>query len=292
MIAGLVVFVLIDVALVAWAFTATHSTPHQQAAPIPTFSRVPETPRPTPTATATAPVASVTAAPRLLAAVNGTIAYRATRGSCTGADAVLERTADGGATWQALDTARDGIHTIARIYNVSDTRVSLVAGAGDDCSTQGFASFTGGRFWEPADDLGDQSYIDPDDPSSLHVASDTEAAPCAAPLQLAEGGDSTAVLCSDGVRVRSAQGEWQSAPMPGALAVAATDAGYDLAAAGVQGCAGVAIESFSAQSPQPQLVGCAASATPDGATLAVSGTTVWLWSGTSVLTSSDGGASW
>jgi len=290
-IIGIAAFLLVDVALVGWAVSASHPDVEAKPGPIPTFTNRPDTPAAS--ATPTTPATPTVAAPRLLVAVSATEAYRATRGACTGGDTVFEKTTDGGATWQASKTGRYAFHTMLTLSGATDTHVSAVVGAGSSCAIGSYSSFTGGQFWqEYPDNLADANYIDPADRSTLHLAGATQDAPCPAALQLATGTNSTAVLCADTVFTRAGNGVWASAAVPGVLALAPSDDGYTLAVAGVTGCSGVAIESLDVGGT-PAPVGCDAAVTsPAGVTLAQQGSNLWLWSGDTVAVSTDAGATW
>jgi hypothetical protein len=291
-IIGIAAFLLIDVALVAWALTSTHPKVSATPGPIPTFTNRPATPTATPTPTPP-PAPTAQAAPRLLIAVSATVAYRATPGACTGGDTVFEKSTDAGASWQASDTGQYKFHTMLALSDASDTRVSAVVGAGTDCKIGAYSSFTGGQFWqEYPQNLPSASYIDPADRSKIHTGGAVQPAPCPAALQLASSANSTAVLCADTVFTRAGDGTWASAPVPGVLALAPSGSGYTLAVAGAAGCPGVSIQSLPVGG-SPAAVGCDASVTePVEVTLAQQGQTLWLWSGDAVAVSADAGATW
>jgi hypothetical protein len=296
-IIAIAAFLLIDVALVAWALSASHPDVNAKPGPIPTFTNRPATPTVSPTPTPP-PAPSVVAAPRLLIAVSATEAYRATPGACaagnnTAADTVFEKSTDAGATWQASNLGQYKFHTMLTLSGASDTQISAVVGAGANCAIGAYSSFTGGQFWqEYPNNLASANYIDPADRSKIHTGGAAQPAPCPAALQLASGANSTAVLCADTVFTRAGDGTWASAPVAGVLALTASDSGYTLAVAGVAGCPGVSIQSLSVGGA-PTAVGCAASVTaPAEVTLAQQGQNVWLWSGDKVAVSTTAGATW
>ncbi len=294
-----VVFVLVDVALVVVALAATHSDVPRTHGPIPTFSSPPRaTPTPTatstPTATATPLATDTAAAPRFLSALSATDAWRATPGSCSGADAVVEHSTDGGARWVIASTTRYAIHRVLALDGGA-THTGVVGGVGDACTPRYYTTFTGGKFWaEYPDSLAGAVFIDPGN-NALHLAASTVAAPCIAPLQIAKSSNGVAVLCTDVVFVRSAAASWVRLPMSGVLAVAASDSGYTLAVSGASGCSGVRIESLPSAvtaASSPTTVGCASLAETSQVTLAQHGSVLWLWSGMSVKVSTDAGATW
>ncbi|MEO8908075.1 MAG: hypothetical protein ABI310_08365, partial [Microbacteriaceae bacterium] len=138
-VVGIAAFLLVDVALAAWALSTTRANGDpSNPGPIPTFTNMP-TARPTPTATPTPIQPAAQAAPRLFAAVSATEAYRASPGSCTGPAAVLEKTTDAGATWAPQPTARYNFRTLLALSEATDTNLSAVAGANANCAISAYA---------------------------------------------------------------------------------------------------------------------------------------------------------
>ncbi|TAM70033.1 MAG: hypothetical protein EPN48_06505 [Microbacteriaceae bacterium] len=290
---GVSAFLLVDIALATWAMSTTRATTPETPGPIPTFASVPSS-RPTPTETSTPIPLTAQAAPRLFAAVSATEAYRATRGTCTGPAAVLEKTTDAGATWVPLPTTRYNLHTLLALSGATDTHLAAVAGLKANCAVGAYASFTGGQFWQgyPAN-LADASYIDPRSPDTIHTPTGAEQSPCPTALQLARGFSSTAVLCSGTVAVRVDGAAWTITQVPGVLALTASDSGYTLAVAGAGGCPGIAIESLTAGASDSTLIGCLASLpAPAELTIGQSGNTLWVWSGAATMISNDAGKTW
>ena len=295
-IIGICAFVLADIALVVWALYATHHAAPSKLGPIPTFTNYPSTPTgtPTPVPTATPAASQVTAAPRFLAAVSATEAYRATPGSCTGAGTVIEKTTDAGATWQPLNTTTYDFHTLMALYGATDSQLSAVTGTGDGCTTSAFSSFTGGQFWQQyPNNLATATYIDPADRSTIHTAAGAEDAPCDGAVQIATTSNSTAVLCPGVIYVQPGAGAWSATNLAGALAITPSASGYTVAATGVAGCTGIELESLAVDGSALRPLGCNASVTsPTAVTVAQSGSALWLWSGTTTAVSLNAGVTW
>ncbi|GAB3618038.1 hypothetical protein GCM10027416_25950 [Okibacterium endophyticum] len=288
-IVGVVVFLALDAVLVGLALSSTRS--HVDPGAPPTYDLPAATPAETSDATEPAqPVPAVAAAPRMLAAANETVAWRATPGDCGAELATIETTADGGATWQAFTTTDDDVRQLLQLNASSDTLVSLVGAAGDACAVGGFRSFTGGRFWEPSEaDLASASYLDPADPTVIRTPGGPVTAPCESVHQVVSAAES-AVLCDNQVFVFT-NGAWQPREVPGALAISASAAGIAAAVFGSAGCAGVEIQSVTAAGVTP--IGCLADETaPEAVTISQTDGTVWLWSGDRSYVSTDGGVSW
>ena len=291
-VVGAVLFLVLDIVLIGFALNRDE-VPSSDATPgpIPTFG-VSRTPTPTPTPESTVTPAAV-AQPRYLAATSETSAWRASVGNCSGEDAFLESTVDGGVTWQTVNPP--GVHQILSLL-ADPGSVSLVARIGAGCSLDMMKSFTDGEFWnsDPSA-VTSVTLLDPLDTGVLHTADGALRAPCSAARQVQERDDALAVVCDDQLFESTAAAAWLSVPVPGLLAVTPSDEGYTLAVAGVEGCAGVSIQTLLAPigAAPPTVVGCATPSDPlSQVTIAQSGPTTWLWSGDQVVTSLDGGATW
>lgn len=307
-IAGLVVFVLADIVLVALALAAHRANGPLEHGPIPTFSSIPDAPAPTPTVTPSAPPSAAPTsapagqitpmpAPRFLLATSDTEAWRATSGSCTAASARLEHTTDAGGTWTEVSTDKSHIGQVlalggnaARVWITGTSK----AGGTAQCAPHFYASYTAGRFWSeyPAE-LPAVAYIDPGN-GGLHLPSGSEKAPCDNPQHVVVK-PSTAVLCPGMLFEQDAAGAWAKTAVPGAVAMTASDTGYTLAASGVDGCGGLAIESLATpltENERPDQVGCAGGEAAEDVTLASADGTLWLWNGPVLSVSRDGGRHW
>ncbi|MDF2442757.1 MAG: hypothetical protein JWR01_960 [Subtercola sp.] len=168
-IAGLIVFVLADLALVAFALSGPSMDGDSVGAAEPTFvatpapttdAPAPTTPAPTPSATSTAPstaapstpVPSASAAATLSGMADAKVGYRATAGTCTGSststDSVIELTTDGGATWTNVNPTDLRIRSVEKLIVVDDSHVDLLATYGASCTESAISTFTQGEFWQ------------------------------------------------------------------------------------------------------------------------------------------------
>lgn len=297
-----VVLVVVDVLLVTLALERTAPTSNGTTGPVPTFS---STPRPSVSGTATPsasaeprPSASTTADAagtdtsdrRLLSAVDGVEAWRASSGACGGADGELEHTTDRGATWKRVDLGA-GPGAVLALRADSDA-VSIAVGVGDDCQPTVRTSTDDGRTWKTGGDAGAGIGRD-----GLILESGTVDPPCDDPIEVYQGDFTTAVVCSDEVQWRAGTGAWVGVPLDGVRSLADDGDTYLVARRGATGCAGVEIRSVPAVDVTPEVatgfVGCAADADPDGElVLAQTGAGTWLWSGDEVMVSKDSGATW
>lgn len=290
-IIGVVAFLVIDAVLIGVALSRGGDGGGGVPGPIPTFSDRTATPTATPSATpASAPIIP---SPRFLAATSDVQAWRASVGSCAGPATVIESTTDGGASWLAAGPGDAGR---ALALSASDgSAVSLVSDIVPDCEIGAAITTTAGQEWESVDPV-EAFWIDPADSRVVQTPEGPLATPCPTVRQLTVRGESILILCDGAVFERvAASGAWVTLPMPGALAVTSTDAGYAVAAVGVADCAGVSILSVPTPvgSADPTPVGCVPDETaPSGLTIAASGAAMWLWSGDRVLVSGDGGATW
>jgi len=293
------VLVLVDVGLIAAAVSSTQPRAQAEAGPIPTFSQEPDesvaTPSPseTPTPAASSPAVQSDDAPQVfLSAVSATEAWRATSGNCSGTPARVERTTDGGATWDVV-TMPFELRTVVAL-NAGSERTSVYGGVGDSCALQYWSSFTGGEFWKeyPSDSTG-VAYVDQ---AAVWLSDGSVPAPCESPTRVLSQGSNAVVVCPGILEARTGTGDWLAIDVPGLQDVAASEAGYVLAVGGDDGCDGIAVRSVTTPvtaDSAPNPVGCAASAPAvEGVALSRSGETLWLHAGGKSFVSVDEGRTW
>ena len=208
-IVAIFVLVLFDAFLVVLAMSSTaegpNSTryiePDHRATPTPTSEPAPEV-RPLELS-------------RDLSAASEVIVWRSEKGSCsTGVAPVIETSTNGGIDWVARDLLRYDVREIVAIQVRSASYGIAVAKVGDECTTAGLRSFTGGQFWERADEvLSEFVFIVPGDQPSVMVFGELVSAPCPAPLQAASMAESLYVLCADGAVFALAESGWIPEPV-------------------------------------------------------------------------------
>lgn len=239
--------------------------------PVPSFTVSP-TAQPSSTPSPSAPTPSSTAAvpgaaERFLSVGEGA-AWRATAGECGGAGPLLERSTDGGATWQDVTPRYRGIGQILSLDAFAGTEAELVALMGPGCELQALRTFTQGRFWEPYPDvLAASTYVDPARPATVMIAGSETEAPCSAPWGVRAASGTIGVIC-EGIAYRLVDGEWQPVA-DGALAITADAAGIT-AAGTAPDCPGLQLTP-----PDPAAAACAAEV-PASPPLALYGTLVWV----------------
>ncbi len=238
--------------------------------PVPSFAVSPtaqSSGSPSPTAATPATTVVPGAAERFLSVGEGAM-WRATAGECGGAEPLLERSTDDGATWQDVTPRYRGIGQILSLDAFGGTEAEMVALMGDGCELQALRTFTQGRFWEPYPDvLAASTYVDPARPGTVVVAGSATDAPCPAPWGVRAASGTIGVIC-EGTAYRLAEGEWQPV-VDGALAIAADPAGIT-AVGTAPGCPGLQLNP-----PNPAGATCAA-AVPASPPLALYGTLVWV----------------
>lgn len=296
-IGGLIVFVLVDIVLVGWALTAVRAPAHG----VPAHVTHTTTPPPTVTPTPSAAVAPAAVAPtRVLAALDGTVAWRAVTGACPATRATLQQTTDGGASWQTSDASGStGASSPLRILVTSRSQVSVVALGGTGCAPQLLRTYVSGADWESlGTSLAGYWFVDPATASTVHTPHGNVSSPCPAVVGLAARSVSqAAVLCADHhvFRTSNGGGSWGS-PLTesGSVALGSTSTGYIVADVGSAACAGVSIAALPDTSSSAAPVGCVKTARPGVGDIAVAdgGGTLWIWAGDTLARSNDGGRTW
>lgn len=303
-IVGLIAFVLVDILLVVWAVVAVRTPPHDPT-PIATTSAPPSpAPSATPTPSATpqptsTPAADAVAPSRVLAALDGSTAWRASTGPCPATPASPELTTDGGATWKPTDAAKPtGASSILRISVQSAKQASAITLASQGCTPEFIRTYVAGDNWASyPGQLAGSWYVDATKPTVVHTPTGDVPAPCATAIDVAvRDTANAAVLCANHeVHTTSNGGAgWGPAvPVAGAVAISTAVNGYFLAVTGRQGCAGTATTSFDGGTTTTP-GGCATTSEPPagGVSVAEGGSTLWMWSADAVVKSTDGGTTW
>jgi hypothetical protein len=301
---ALVVFALVVFALNSNRAGATAEAPH----PLPTItaavsSEPTATPSPTaPKTLAATPVVSVPPT-RILAAVDGTTAWRALTGSCPATPVSPELTTDSGATWATKDaTGPTKVTAVQSLSATSGKIVSLVGLAAADCAPQFVKTFVGGdNFKSYPDKLDGSWYVNPADRATVHSPAGDAPAPCPSVIALAPRNEnSAAVLCANQTVFTTTDGAqtWSPAKaIPGAVNLNATQMGYVIAAVGLPECAGVQLISLSNEASTVTPTGCLLVDAPvqtmsGNVAVSEASGTVWLWVGDQLKRSSDRGATW
>jgi hypothetical protein len=289
--------VILDVVLVVTALGRTAPADNGIPGPIPTFTSVPSpgaTPSATPTTAATPAAASEAAPARFLSVVSPTQAWRATAGSCSGPDPVIERTTDAGASWTPASISSYGVHRVDGLA-AGTAKTSIVAGVGASCTDAALSSYTSGQFWAPDASGLVAGSVTQD--GRIRLGASTLSSPCAHPQRVVAGPSNDAVLCEGVLVAKQGAGNWVTVPVAGLSAVVLDGSGYTLAITGAAGCSGVEIATLPgaglAPTSAPTRVGCVPLKTlAGGIAIGRRANAVWLWSGEQVLVSKDGGATW
>jgi hypothetical protein len=290
------VFLIVDIALVVLALNSAHpGTPRGTPGPIPTFT--PQAPIPTPS-----PTTGALAVPsmRVLAALDTTTAWRAITGACPSTPASPELTTDSGVTWKKTDaTGPTKVTAIQRILVGGKALATMVGLKQSDCAPALIKTFVAGRSYAAfPDELASTWFVNPADRSSVHSPAGAFASPCYVIALAPRDAKAAAVLCDDHTvnMTTDAAATWlKSVDAPGAVALAASDAGYVVAALGQVGCAGVQVTGVNASAashPGCYPIKAAAESLATKVAVSAAGGTLWLWVGDSVVRSADNGATW
>lgn len=157
-IAGLIAFVLADLALVGFALRDTESSSNAVSAIEPGTSFTPNpsgssgaSPAPTAVPTTTPPATGAPAA-SISGKASAKVSYRATPGTCSGddtsTDAVIEISTDGGSTWTDVTPSDIRIRAVEKMIVVDESHVDLLAKYGGACTESDVTTYTQGEFWQ------------------------------------------------------------------------------------------------------------------------------------------------
>src|SRR5690606_14075175 len=179
--------------------------PNLAAVPISSRPTVVEPePSPTPSPTPSQTPVFDRAAERFLAVGSGVI-WRGTAGECGAVAPVLERSTDGGKSWNDVTPTYRGIGQLLAVRAFAGDQSEIVALMGDDCELQALRTFTYGQFWEPYDDvLANSWYINPTDPASVGHPGGSLPLPCIDAHGLRTAGDLQALICAQTAYVLTA----------------------------------------------------------------------------------------
>jgi hypothetical protein len=246
--------------------------------------------------TASAPRSSPTPGPGsarlMIEAVDGKHAWRVFAGTCDKGGATIERTSDGGATWEHVTSP---LRTLTRLQPRSP-EAAFVVGADRSCKPQLRSTVDKGGSWAATAPASLAWYIDPRNPRVVHAPGAGPTRPCpgqGAAIDLAASGvGGAAVLCGDGRVMKTASGgsSWSGAGrVKGAVALAVSPAGAGhnyVIRRGGPGCAGLQLVRASVPA---RILSCAVGDAPADAPASLSLTTkgAWLAVGNEVLHSPD-----
>jgi hypothetical protein len=270
-----------------------HGQPDPPAS-TPTYSPRAPTPAPTATPTATSS-ASPLALPPLTRAQErfllvddiGTL-WRAVAGSCTsGEPAMIERSADGGATWVDVTPGYLGINQVTALLPLTSGEAQLVASTDATCAAQGLRTYTQGEFWEQySETLTDASYLPPAGPSTPVTPIGAPPAPCSEPTSLSVDTDAAALLCDSQpyLWTPTLGASWLPVTTGPARAVLLSG-GTITIAHGSSDCAGVAISTAPVTGAADLVTSCRPDLAADAASVLAADPagSVLLWSGDTLL---------
>ena len=305
-IAGVGVCLIATVTLVAFAMTRGStdeaSLTRSTLTPAATLA-----PAPGPTVEPSAAPAAASAVPptRLISALDADTAWRTVTGECPTSEAALERTDDRGATWEPFSIFPDTDARSVSVLQAADSDFIYIVGQrGSDCSPMWVGTFTGGDDWrEFPTQLPDTWYVDDSDRSVIYAPGGASTVVCESVASLAvTSSTEAAALCNDQTLFRTGDGgsTWDAAlPVPGAVSLDNSDAGYVVALLAQPECAGIQIREVglsAADDDSTAPLGCLQleQSQIDAGTPAVSFAdgALWLWAGDTVRTSLDAGVTW
>lgn len=286
-VALVLVLGLVVAVLSALALQQSQGDAVAQPNPIPSFSLGVQTQ--TPTSSAEPPAAPVTIPPgqERFFSVGAEAWWRGTAGRCGETEPLLERSVDGGQSWEDVTPRYLGIGELMSLDAFAPTEAEMVVKIGPACEVQALRTFTQGRFWEPYPDvLAVSRYIDSADSGTIDLGAESILAPCESASGLRASGDLVAVLCEGLPSVGDDSG-WRGLAATEAIAVAFDDQDVLVAHRGPN-CEGLTVTRFPAESPDaPALAGCVPAADPASpAALAIADGVLLVWTANQVLVAS------
>jgi hypothetical protein len=258
-----------------------------------------------PATSTTAPDAGPTNIPGVpltvvMSAVDGTLAWRATVGTCGSGGATVQITTDGGKTWRN----RTSPYPVITRIQATDATKGFVVGADEACAMGVRSTTDGATTWPGTGSLADTLARDATDPTKVRAPGNRTVAPCGTTqvVDLARNSANGAeALCADG-SIRSSGDDGRTWPEAGrvtsALALDSKLVGSTVTAYVAwtkEGCEGVQVSTVV--NSQVSDLGCAPAEAGDVvpgkvALAAPNQDTGWLVVGTTTWRSSDGLKTW
>lgn len=270
----------------------------------PESALIPWTPTPrvttTPTETPADEVLLAVPQKRFVAAVDDQLAWRTDAGTCPTSMIWPELTTTGGDAWARFD-ASTGTNAsgVLAFGAIAEGVVGMVTLSTADCGSYQFTSLVD-ESWQAVSNeaIADQWYFVPGQGPIVYLLGTAHASPCDPAGIASRGALEVAVLCSDGRVVRSVDGAatWDNGfAIAGASVITATPDGYLTGGLGRPDCAGVELRGLtpSESNADGLVAGCFESvATPGNVAMSSVPGALWVWAGTSLGISPDGGATW
>jgi hypothetical protein len=235
---------------------------------------------------------------RLLVATSSKTAWRATVGDCD-SPGEIEQSTNGGGSWKRI--VRRGPAPIVQLGAEPSGNVFAIGGARQSCTYLRYVAYADdGTITASTTRPVNVWFPSPKDRDVINGPGETKATPCnghvlgLAALNLAQA----LVVCDDGGAMSTSNSgkTWrQSAQLPYALAITAGSDRYWVAGAH-KDCGGLMVQSLAEKSGSMTRGRTHCAPGLDVATgqvaMAVTGETIWLWRGNSVVVSTDDGQTW
>jgi hypothetical protein len=242
------------------------------------------------------PIVSVPAE-RLLFKVSSKTAWRATVGDCE-TPGKIERSTNDGASWKRI--AATGPAPIVQLGALPSGDLFTIGGGGHRCSVR-YASYANdGTVTASTTSPINVWFPTPKDRDEINGPGGTRATPCSghaigfAPLNVSRA----LIVCDNGTAMSTGNAGktwWPAARIPNTLAITAASGRYWVAR-GHDDCDGVTVQALTEMNGS--LTGgrtrCASGldVAAGKVAIAVSGGTIWLWSGNRVAISTNEGETW
>ncbi len=240
---GLGTLLVVDAALIAWAFRPA-TVPSDTSAPSASAASTVSpgaSPSASPSASTTEGAGALEPAPTtvLVAGVSSSVAWVAEAGTCKDGG-TLWSTDDGGKTWTVNDTP-------GRVMRPrpDSAKAGFFTGGDKDCALKLWATGDSGASWSPPQGAAKAWSRVADDAASVHTPSDSLVTPCPKKADVLDlstvSGGRADVLCADGTarRTTNGGGTWATTfTEQGALAMTVGDTGGGVLVKADPTCAG------------------------------------------------------
>lgn len=207
--------------------------------------------------------------------------WRGVAGTCGVTAPVIERSVDGGVTWEDVTPVDLAEGQLLALQPFMQTEAQIVALVGAECKLQAMRTFTQGVAWRSYPDvLVSSTYVDPVTPGQVVLQGESRQAPCEAPHGLRELNGSAVLLCEGVAYQLSADSDWQPLSASNVVSAAIIDENTTAAAHLTAECEGIMVApDASTTEPSTNPAHCIAASEEAAVALTASAESFYVWAG-------------